>query len=332
VNVLGPPERIDKQGTLTFAEFETVACDHCGSDDERVLFEGPDRLHGLPGHFRLVRCAGCGWIRQNPRPTRETIDVYYPRDYEPFIRPIDDESLLRRWDRRYGMIKRCRAIVSYQMSGRLLDVGCATGNFLHEMRRRGGWDVYGVEPNLEAAAYAVQRFGHQVHVGTLADASYAAGSFDVITMWNVLEHLHRPWDDLLRVRDLLRHGGLFVFSVPNLEGVEARIYGPAWLGWDLPRHLYLFPRKDLVKSLAEIGMVVDQIKCLSGSQDASVVSLQLYLEARLSKASRWPQWLARLCRTLPSRAVMAPAFWLLNRQNQASIITYFARKSSLRPS
>ncbi len=323
---------IAEQDTVSAAEFEVVTCDHCGSNDERVLFQGPDRLHGLPGRFRLVTCAKCGWIRQNPRPTLETIRAFYPGDYEPFIHPVDDEALLRRWDRRYGMIKRCRAIESYQKSGRLLDVGCATGNFLHEMRRRGGWDVFGVEPNREAAAYAVQRFGHQVHVGTLTDAGFAQGSFDVITMWNVLEHLHHPWDDMLRVRDLLRDGGLFVFSVPNLEGIEARLYGPAWLGWDLPRHLYLFPRTDLAQSLAEIGMAVNEIRCLSGSQDASVVSLQLYLEARLTKGSRWPQRIARLCRTLPSRAAMAPAFWFLNRQNQSSIITYFARKSSLRPS
>jgi SAM-dependent methyltransferase len=317
---------------LSQVEFETVACSHCGSSDAQLLFDGPDRLHGLPGRFRLVKCAQCGWIRQNPRPTRQTIDAYYPQDYEPFIEAIDDESLLRRWDRRYGMIKRCRAIERYQRSGRLLDVGCATGNFINEMRRRGGWDVFGVEPNREAAAYAIQRFGHRIHIGTLADAGFPPASFDVITMWNVLEHLHTPWSDVLHVRDLLRNGGTFVFGVPNLESVEARVFGPLWLGWDLPRHLYLFPRKDLVRSLAEVDLVVEEMACLSGSQDAAVVSLQLYLEARLPYGSPWPQRVARFCRTLPSRVMLAPAFWLLNQRNQASIITFFSRKASRRVS
>lgn len=307
--------------------FESAACDHCGSDHSQILFEGPDRLHGLPGRFRLVECTNCGWIRQNPRPTRQAMNAYYPENYEPYIKAIDDESLLRRWDRRYGMIKRCRAIERHERSGRILDVGCATGNFLHEMQRRGGWEVFGVEPNQTAAAYAARRFGHQVHVGTLADAGISPASFDVITMWNVLEHLHSPWADLLRVRDLLRENGLFVFSIPNLESIEARIFGPMWLGWDLPRHLYLFPRKDLTRSLAEIGLVVQEMKCLSGSQDASVFSLQLYLEEQLSNVSPWPRRIARICRTLPARVSMAPGFWLMNQAKQASIITFFARKS-----
>lgn len=317
------------ESLLERVEFETAACDHCGSSNEQLLFEGPDWLHGLPGRFRLVRCTQCGWIRQNPRPTRETIGAYYPADYEPFIKAIDDEPFLRRWDRRYGMIKRCRAIEKHQRSGRLLDVGCATGNFLNEMRRRGRWEVFGIEPEGAAASYAIQRFGHQVHIGTLADADLPSGSFDVITMWNVLEHLHTPWADLLRVRDLLRTGGLFVFSIPNLESIEARVFGPLWLGWDLPRHLYLFPRKSLIKSLAEIGLMVQDVKCLSGSQDAAVVSLQMYLEAKLGRASLWPRRVVPLCRTLPARLLTAPLFWAMNRANQASIITLFARKSKI---
>jgi 2-polyprenyl-3-methyl-5-hydroxy-6-metoxy-1,4-benzoquinol methylase len=307
-------------------KFERVACNHCGSNKERLLFEGPDRLHGLPGSFRLVECMECGWIRQNPRPTRQTIDVYYPVNYEPFKKAIDDEPFLHRWDRRYGMIKRCRAIEKHQDGGGLLDVGCATGNFLNEMWRRGIWKVYGIEPDAAAANYAVQRFGFEIHRGTLATSPFSPNRFDVITMWNVLEHLHTPWDDLLRVRDLLRPGGLFVFSIPNLEGVGARLFGPLWLGWDLPRHLYLFPRESLIQNLSEIGLDVFSVKCLSGSQDASVVSLQMYLESKFGRESPWPQRAARFCRTLPVRLLVAPFFRLMNILNQSAIVTLFARK------
>jgi SAM-dependent methyltransferase len=226
------------------------------------------------------------------------------------------------------MIKRCRAIERYQRSGRLLDVGCATGNFLHEVRRRGGWEVVGVEPNRDAAAFAMRWFGHQVSVGTLADAAFPPASFDVITMWNVFEHLHNPWSGLQRVRDLLRDGGLFVFSIPNVEGLDARVFGPFWLGWDLPRHLYLFPKESLAQSLTELGFSVEETRCLSGSHHAVVVSLQLYLTARLPKGSRLPQRIARLCNALPIRILAAPAFWLMNQRNRASIITFFARKAS----
>ena len=311
---------------LAKVKFETAPCDFCGTEEAQVLFEGPDRLHKLPGVFRWVQCDYCGWMRQNPRPTRDTIGAYYPDEYEPYIKAIDDEPSLRgRWDRRYGMVKRCRAITRYRPGGRLLDVGCATGTFMYEMKRLGGWEAYGIEPNERAATYARQRFGFDVHVGTLEDADLPSGSFDVVTLWNVLEHLHTPRADLVRVHRLLKEGGLLVFSIPNLEGLDARLFGRLWLGWDLPRHLYLPPRRVLIKSLHELGLAVEAMKCLSGSHSSFGISLQFYLEDRFPTRP-WPRRLLQAYRSLPVRVLAGPLFWLLNQANLAPIITVFARK------
>lgn len=311
---------------LTQVEFETAACDFCGTEEAQVLFEGPDRLHGLPGVFRWVRCTNCGWLRQNPRPTRDTIAAYYPTEYEPYIKAVDDEpSLWHRWDRRYGMLKRCRAVARFQPAGRLLDVGCATGNFMFEMKRLGGWEVRGIEPNEQAAAYARQRFGFDVHTGTLQDVNLPLSSFDVVTLWNVLEHLHAPRADLVQVHRLLKNGGVLVFSIPNLEGLGAHVFGPLWLGWDLPRHVYLPSRRALIKSLRELGFAVQAMKCLSGSHSAFGISLRFYLEDRFS-AAYWPRRLLQAYSSLPARLLTGPFFWLLNQANLAPIITVFARK------
>ncbi len=307
-------------------ESEYVPCDHCGATEERVLFEGPDRLLHLPGTFRVVECLRCGWIRQNPRPTAETISYYYPPDYVSFIRAIEDEPRLwRRWDRRYGILKRRWAVERLHPKGRLLDVGCATGIFLHEMQQA-GWDVVGIEPNLNAADYARRRFGLQIYIGTLRQVGLPSAAFDVITLWDVLEHLPTPWADLVEVHRLLKDNGLLVIRIPNLESLEARLFGPFWLGWDLPRHLYLFPRRALVAGLSELGFTVEEFRCIAGSYSAFLLSLQFFLEDRYPPPTRWPQWILRWGRTMPTRLAFAPLFWAISQARLSSVITLFARK------
>ncbi|HEY76441.1 MAG TPA: class I SAM-dependent methyltransferase [Thermoflexia bacterium] len=307
-------------------ESELVPCDHCGSTEERELFEGPDRLHRLPGIFRVVECLQCGWIRQNPRPTVETIGFYYPPDYINFIQAIEDEPVWwRRWDRRYGILKRRRSIERLQPKGRLLDVGCATGIFLHEMQLA-GWEVVGIEPDPAAAGYAQQRFGLDVRVGRLGQVGLPSASFDVITLWDVLEHLHTPWADLREIHRLLVDGGLLVIRIPNLESPEARWFGPLWLGWDLPRHLYLFPRRALAAALSELGFTVEGLQCIATSYSAFLMSLRFYLEDRYPPPARWPRHILRLGHTMPLRLAFAPLFWMISRARLSSLITLFARK------
>lgn len=326
-----PPPRqpILRESPVTEFEavvFEQAPCGFCSSNHAEPLFSGPDRLLGLPGEFTVVRCSECGLCRQNPRPTATTIDFYYPPKYEPYSLAIDDEpSLIRRWDRRYGMLKRARAIERYQPRGRLLDVGCATGNFINEMASRGAWEVEGVEPNDEAAPYARERFGLTVHTGRLTDVQLEAESFDVVTMWNVLEHLHDPMRNLEAMQYVLRPGGLFVFSIPNLEGFGVRFFGRFWMGWELPRHLYYFPRSVLDRMLSAVGMEVVARDCLVGAYPSFLLTLRFLLEAVAGDT-----WLTRLCLkaagSAPARLLTAPLFWMLTRLNRASLITVFARK------
>lgn len=305
---------------------ESVPCDHCGTSEERVLFEGPDRLHHLPGLFRVVACPKCSWMRQNPRPTGDSMAYYYPEDYENYIRSIEEEpSLLRRWDRRYGILKRRWAVERLQARGRLLDVGCATGNFLHEMQSA-GWEVKGVEPSAQAATYAQERHGLSVQVGTLRQAGLPSSSFDVLTMWDVFEHLHTPWADVIEAHRLLADGGLLVIRIPNMESPERRLFGPFWLGWDLPRHLYFVPRDALEAALAELGFVVEGARCIATGYAAFLLSLQFYLEDRFSPSSCWPRWMLRLGRSMLARLAFAPLFWLIGQLRLSSVITVFARK------
>lgn len=312
---------------LANVDMESVPCDICGSYDAKVLFEGRDRLLGLPGRFCMVQCNKCGLIWQNPRPTQATIGAYYPPSYEPFSPAIDDEPLLRRLDRRYGMNKRCRAIIRHQASGKLLDVGCATGNFLYEMSKHNGWQVIGVEPDHHASSYARERLGLDVRTCTLREANLPADTFDVVTMWNVLEHLHHPIAELMEVYRILKTGGWFIFSIPNVEGLGAKLFGPLWMGWEMPRHLYVFPRPTLAHMLRHVGLEMVDTVCLCGSYPSFLLSLRFYLGDKAPDKA-WSQWIVRLAGSLLARVLTAPLFWALDQLRQCSLITVFSRKVS----
>ena len=305
---------------------EYVNCDLCGASETTLLFEEKDRLHKIPGTFHLVRCNQCGLIYLNPRPTKEEMKRYYPAEYRPYVRAINDEnSLLVRLDRLYGINKRCRAIVTrVGESGRLLDIGCATGNFLDGMRRHGHWDLHGVEVNQEAAMYARQRLGLNVFIGEVNQAAFPDRYFDVVTLWDVLEHLHEPTRTLLEVRRITKPGGLLVISLPNADSFDARLFGRYWAGLDAPRHLFVFSPAILKKFLHRTGFSITEIKTFTGGYHPFALSLQFWLDEKVQDG-RAKHLLLKCINSMVPRLLLLPYFVLANRLNKTSIMTVFAR-------
>jgi SAM-dependent methyltransferase len=321
---------------------ETVSCNLCGANDSELVLEGKDRLYGIEGTFRLVRCRRCGLIYLNPRPGPDEMARYYPSDYIAYYRAIEDEpSFLRRLDRRYGLHKRCRQVIRRADGpGRLLDVGCATGVFLDGMRQR-GWTVTGVEVNAEAARYARERLGLEVFADELEKAGYPDASFDVVTLWDVLEHVRDPQRTLGEIARILRRpelcpepdegraegrpGGLLVLSLPNPDCLEARLFGPYWAGWDVPRHLYIFSLPVLERLLSETGFQIQEVHSFTGRYHVLVLSTQLWV-AELLASQRFRQLILAVMRSWPARGLALPWYALADRWNQSSIMTVFARR------
>jgi SAM-dependent methyltransferase len=304
---------------------EYTFCNLCGADQTRALFKGKDRLHSQPGEFNVVECQSCGLIYLNPRPVPRELSRYYPSDYRPYVAPVQAaQRRISRWDARYGLYKRLRAVAGMQPKGRLLDVGCATGDFLLFARER-GWDVNGVELIDEAAGYCRDKLGLPVVTGDILEAAFEPDRFDVVTLWNVFEHLYDPKATLQEIQRVLRPDGLLVMAVPDVGSLDARLFGPAWAGYDVPRHLYTFSRETLDRMLSKAGFHVVRRRCLDSSHFIFFLSLQFWLRER----SRW-QWALRWIQSLEYsrwvRLLAAPYFRVIDWLVKGPVVTVFARQ------
>lgn len=313
---------------MSVIHMESTPCLVCGSSDFIPSFRLRDWAYGLPGKFQLVTCRVCGHIYQTPRPTQSTIGFFYPDTYQPFHRTVQ-ESLpwVRVW--RYVQFRtRCLQVARLRQGGRLLDVGCSTGLFLKEMRHYGAWNLAGVEPNTLAAQYARNVFGLDVFCGQIEQAPWPRGSFDVITLWDVLEHLPNPRAGLSRIHELLVDEGWLIVSVPNADSIDARLFGRYWIGLDPPRHLSVFSLDGLKRLFSDTGFEFEKAYCSYGRYTTFALSVRQWLRAEM-KASFLRELLEKLLLFPVWRYLTLPYFWALDQLGLGAIITVRARPCPL---
>ncbi len=242
---------------------EDVGCPlNCPRGDEPIL-TGRDLVNHLPGTFTIVRCRTCGLVRTNPRPTPATIGFYYPDDYGPYLGTQVQAAAPR--PRLFASFRRVvRGLFEFNTmrlpklpAGRMLEIGCASGAFLHKMVAE-GWQVEGIEFSPKAAA-AARALGYPVHAGSLETAPVPSEPFDLIVGWMVLEHLHDPVLALKKLNAWMKPGGSLVLSTPNAGALEARVFRDNWYALHLPNHLYHYTKKTIRLVLSAAGWELDQI-------------------------------------------------------------------------
>ncbi len=232
-----------------------VACDLCGHEQSGLLFEAKDTNYGTPGTFPIVRCLNCGLVFQNPRPSPSEIGAFYPTEtYHPFkalnTTEAPSPAPLHR--------KRAAMLSSLCGPGRVLDVGCGSGLFLLAMQEL-GWLCQGVEPNRDAAEFAAKVLELPVQRGDIFVVEPPL-EYDLITLWDVLEHTHSPKNVLLHAKKLLGPGGFLAVSVPNWGSAEQKLFRGRWIAVDAPRHLYHFTTGTLRALLDRCSLEIVMIK------------------------------------------------------------------------
>ena len=271
-------------------DLETVAqCPVCGSAARSQLFEGmTDRAFGVaPGRWTLWQCDVCASGYLDPRPTPRSIGRAYSGYY---THSTEDHRVVRRsgkirtllhdlingyQNHRYGVRREpalaagrwlvpllpslraaadveCRHLPQMPATGgSVLDVGCGNGGFL-AMASGGGWSVAGVDFDEDSVAAARSR-GLPVRLGGIELLDDSRERFDVITISHVIEHVYDPLAMLARSHRLLKPGGMLWLETPNISSQGAARFGANWRGLEPPRHLVLFNRASLVRSMRDAG-------------------------------------------------------------------------------
>lgn len=310
---------------------ENVVCNLCGSSEYVVLYSNlPDRLlQRREVTSTLVRCRRCGLIYQNPRPSLQEIGQHYPSEYNAYHyhQELHQQNVLRRLAAEYGIAKRRRYITRYKQTGTLLDVGCGTGLFLRSMIQQGSWEVWGIEPNAQAAE-VTQQMGIHVITAKLEEAELPERYFDVVTMWDVIEHLHNPSGALRKMASILKPEGILVIRTPNFDSWEARLFGMHWSGLEPPRHLFIFTPYTLAAMLAQAGFSILHQDCRSGGYMVFVRSVQYRLEDTSLNVQFRGVLLKMLYHPL-MRAIASPFFTLGSLGLRGSQMVVIASKVSL---
>jgi SAM-dependent methyltransferase len=218
----------------------------CGAAQSTPLLSAPDRFHGRDKLYRLERCSVCTcvWLLAPPPP--EEMGVHYDESYHRNIAASGESDAGARWQKHRDLISQLK------QSGSILDIGCNSGGFLSTMNRS-AWKLHGIEIEPSMAQKAKQATGAEVFVGDVMKAPFPDESFDVITCFDVLEHVYEPRDMLMKVRAWLKPGGVFYTVLPNIDSWESRLFGGYWYGLELPRHLFHFSPTSLRYVMDSLG-------------------------------------------------------------------------------
>jgi 2-polyprenyl-3-methyl-5-hydroxy-6-metoxy-1,4-benzoquinol methylase len=221
-------------------------CPLCGGSEVIHFLDAPDRFHLRREVYRLLRCSTCSGVWQDSPPKPEEMGIHYDEDYHKAIVAAGETSPASRWQRHRDLISR------HKQGGAILDIGCSSGAFLGTMKGP-SWKLYGIDMENSTAEKARSATGAEVFVGDVMDAPFPPDSFDVITAFDLLEHVYQPRQFLTKVLDWLKPGGIFCTMLPNIDSWESRIFGSYWYGLEMPRHLFHFSPKSLKQVMVTLG-------------------------------------------------------------------------------
>jgi len=211
--------------------------------------------HFLTGEaFTIVKCLDCGLGFTNPRPDKNKLGEYYQS--AEYISHSNSRkgifNTIYQRIRKYTIVQKFRMISRFSAGNKILDVGCATGEFLSYMKSR-DWTVIGIEPDVNSRQMAKESYGLDVfdepYLNQIPD-----NSMDVITLWHVLEHVSDLSGRMKTLEHILKPGGILILAVPIADSLDAGIYQDFWAGYDVPRHLYHFSRSSMEQLLNRNNM------------------------------------------------------------------------------
>jgi 2-polyprenyl-3-methyl-5-hydroxy-6-metoxy-1,4-benzoquinol methylase len=230
-------------GLVASAEAAYRACNLCGSDKRRLRY-------AIDG-FHIVECLKCDLNYVAERVSEAELSCYYGEAYYNGGQANGYADYLAGREAKKAHYRTLLPSIRHHLhtkSVRALDVGCAAGFFL-EVAQETGWNARGIELSPYMSRYAREQRGLEVLTGSLESLDLPKESFNLITMWDVIEHLADPAAALRRAYDLMTANGIIAIATGDISGATARIYRRRWDLLAPPGHLFYFSRKTLFEML-----------------------------------------------------------------------------------
>lgn len=269
---------------------EPVGCNLCGQNDYEVIYPPryelaqPEKIAEV---FRssgddilldqLVRCKSCGLQYLNPRLRQNLILDGYSAGEDPLF--------VSQAPARERTFARCLQFLKkyHPQPGKILDVGTASGAFL-KVAKDAGWEVHGCEPNRWMTRWCEKQYGIKVFPGTIFDMNLPNDTFDVVSLWDVLEHTTDPKKVLQECHRVLKKGGLLIVNYPDIASLPSRAMGKKWV-FLLSIHLYYFTPGTIQKLLKDTGFV--PLKFRSHWQSLELGYIFLRMKPYIAWAANW---------------------------------------------
>jgi 2-polyprenyl-3-methyl-5-hydroxy-6-metoxy-1,4-benzoquinol methylase len=219
----------------------------------------------------LCKCGFCGFVFCQPIPTQDELnEVYEGYGRNDYLSDLTIQAYERVLD----------SLEPYRKTNKLIDVGCGIGYFVEVAKKR-GWEVYGTEFTQEAVEICEKK-GAKMKLGVLNPENYAPDSFDVVTSFEVIEHINNPREELGNFHKLLRKGGVVYCTTPNFNAIERFQLGTNWNVLGYPEHLSYYTPRTLKRVFSETGFVpkkvlatgvsLTRIKKSQGKSDQAIIS------------------------------------------------------------
>jgi len=318
---------------------EYVNCQLCNHDDATVLFKKKDKFGTTGDEFTVVECQECRLAYVNPRPSQEEIGKFYPETYS-WKENVEAGSflgrLLKKLEKKYryhllrGEVSEVERVWS-KRGGKLLDIGCGAGDRLDEFRRK-GFETVGVEISA-SADYAEKYLKLSVIKGDLFSPCFPDASFDIITLYHVLEHTHDPVKVCEEILRILKPNGLMVIQVPNRESLQYKMFRQRWAAVDVPRDLYYFGTRTLTLLLKKVGFEIFEIDHFMNWWHPPTLVISLF--PNLDPQRAWQQErkgrssLAERIGWILCTLMAGPFTHFESWMKRGAIVTFYAKKPSL---
>jgi len=250
-----------------------VICDLCGNKDNfKTLLAGvTDNSTAINGEFNIYECLDCSHCFIDPIPAN-LAEAYVSSYYTHIKASANFKSKLKNtlrkicYSDKYFVKKFISSLVSKYLNepprldhGSLCDVGCGNGQYLSDAEEL-GWQVYGVDFDPKAVECCIAQ-NMIVKLGNAENIPFETGQFDVVRLWNVLEHTRSPKRALIEINRVLKPNGYIVIYVPNINSVDFNVFKGHWWNLEIPRHLHHFKPLTLNKYMSQTGFIVRNIMC-----------------------------------------------------------------------